>query len=130
MQGHANIIWFLFSFHGGMGAHTDTHSCKGFIFVSDQSMFIRLNKKKWTQFNSMCVQKRVSVFNYILYPMLLKTYPAYIKVLSIDGLKIGACMYPIVFVCVCEYSLLPDSFWEFPWRKTTDSTYDGLIDYT
>ena len=33
-------------------------------------------------------------------------------VLSIDGLKIGACMYPIVFVCVCEYSLLPDSFWE------------------
>ena len=45
MQGHANIIWFLFSFHDGMGAHTDTHSCKGFIFVSDQSMFIRLNKK-------------------------------------------------------------------------------------
>ena len=129
MQGHANIIWFLFSFHGGMGAHTDTHSCKGFIFVSDQSMFIRLNKKKLTQFNSMCVQKRVSVFNYILYPMLLKTYPAYIKVLSIDGLKIGACMYPIVFVCVCEYSLLPDSFWEFPWRKTQTQLMMALLQY-
>ena len=62
----------------------------------------------------MCVQKRVSVFNYILYPMLLNTliYAGY--VLSIDGLKIGACVYPIVFVCVCEYSVLPDSFWEFP----------------
>ena len=49
----------------------------------------------------MCVQKRVSVFNYILYPMLLNTliYAGY--VLSIDGLKIGPCVYPIVFVCVC-----------------------------
>ena len=49
----------------------------------------------------MCVQKRVSVFNYILYPMLLNTliYAGYI--LSIDGLKIGACVYPIVCVCVC-----------------------------
>ena len=55
----------------------------------------------------MCPEKGISVFNYILYPMLLNTliYAGY--VLSIDGLKIGACMYPIVFVCVCVCVNIP-----------------------